>query len=687
MEKRHNHTMTDLDIKPSIAEGSTVTLDADDFIEKNDLVDKAGKSYLWTKISGPPITNLVDEKTKNPSFKVLYVENNNITADLVFSLKITLGNGKKSEHKAIVKVKRVHRVLILQGAVSLGAYEAGVYEALFYNLKEKDKVNGRKGRNLFDIIAGTSIGAMNASIILSNFKENQSFDGSVERLRKFWDSQMIPTFADIADLNPIYHAWWDYLHSSNKINKQSWNDVLTDYCSSLNPDSPFRRWCETCKDYFIDSWDIPGTGEAARRHYSTWQFPIFWPRGIYSVIPRWDGKFWDPLNFKFRTDNRHLPLFSLIDTLKKFTSFPIKTHEGEPRFLLVSIDVQSGDAVEFDSYGKVVKDENNKSTIPTTECKSEYGQYDINSKKYEHIISYPEGISVEHVMASSAFPLLFDYPGFEDNNSKEIPNKKRIFWDGGYLSNTPLREVIQAHRDYWLDSKNEVPDLEVYIADTWPATMKEEPVSVDNDFTENRKDDLIFGDKTEYDEKVANIVTDYIDLTNELIRFAKVNGLPQDGIDNILNKYAKKSKSRTGERRQYVDLMKGRFGLTKVLRIQLEDDGNTISTKYYDYSTKTISQLIENGKHDTLIKMKTEFIDNLLTELTNFDGIRDHISKYESIKQLLVSIRTELIAGQRMSPSQLDELINEIKTINGNGKISERANQMIGTIKHFQQSL
>jgi NTE family protein len=359
--------------------------------------------------------------------------------------------------------------------------------------------------------------------------------------------------------------------------------------------------------------DIPATGEAARRYYSTYQFPRLWPPGIYSVIPRWDEKFWDLSNLKYRTDNRHLPLYSLADTLQKFTSFPIKTQEGEPRFLLVSIDVQSGDTVTFDSYGKIVKDKNNEvkrnqeNGIPMTECKSEYGQYDIYSNDYEHRISYPKDIPIEHVLASSAFDLLFDYPMFEDDNSKGVSKNKRVFWDGGYLSNTPLREVIQAHREYWLESRGEVPDLEVYIADTWPTSMKDGPASLDNDFIEDRRYDLIFGGKTEYDEKVANIVTDYIDLTNELIRFVRVNGLPKHEIDRILSKSAKKSKPRTGEPRQYADLMDGRFGLTKVFRIQLADDGNTISTKYYDYSAKTLSQLIESGKRDTLEIMSTSF--------------------------------------------------------------------------------
>jgi NTE family protein len=43
------------------------------------------------------------------------------------------------------------------------------------------------------------------------------------------------------------------------------------------------------------------------------------------------------------------------------------------------------------------------------------------------------------MMASGAFPTAFDY--------EKIGG--RGFWDGGILSNTPLRELIQKHRDYW----------------------------------------------------------------------------------------------------------------------------------------------------------------------------------------------------------------------------------------------
>ena len=56
----------------------------------------------------------------------------------------------------------------------------------------------------------------------------------------------------------------------------------------------------------------------------------------------------------------------------------------------------------------------------------------------------------------------------------------RYFWDGGILSNTPLRELIQSHKDYWFsvvgNEKDDavVPDLDVYIVDVWP--NKEESI-------------------------------------------------------------------------------------------------------------------------------------------------------------------------------------------------------------------
>ena len=59
-------------------------------------------------------------------------------------------------------------VLVLQGGGSLGAYECGVYKTLARYVN-------------FDIVAGTSIGAVNAAIITSRFREDAS-----HKLEDFW---------------------------------------------------------------------------------------------------------------------------------------------------------------------------------------------------------------------------------------------------------------------------------------------------------------------------------------------------------------------------------------------------------------------------------------------------------------------------------------------------------------------
>ena len=67
--------------------------------------------------------------------------------------------------------------LMLQGGGALGAYQAGVYEAL------------QDGGYMPEWIAGISIGAINAAIIAGNHPENR-----IDRLHRFWDrvSEFLP---------------------------------------------------------------------------------------------------------------------------------------------------------------------------------------------------------------------------------------------------------------------------------------------------------------------------------------------------------------------------------------------------------------------------------------------------------------------------------------------------------------
>ena len=81
--------------------------------------------------------------------------------------------------------------------------------------------------------------------------------------------------------------------------------------------------------------------------------------------------------------------------------------------------------------------------------------------------------------------------------------------DGGVLSNTPLRELLQAHRDYWYkdvgrrQAQSKIPDLEIYIVGVWPS-KEEDPRKRQPNFDEvkERLYDINLSDKTVYDEKV-----------------------------------------------------------------------------------------------------------------------------------------------------------------------------------------
>ncbi|WP_266158986.1 patatin-like phospholipase family protein [Dyella silvatica] len=77
--------------------------------------------------------------------------------------------------------------LVLQGGGALGAYQAGVYQAL-------DEAGLQP-----DWIAGISIGALNAAIIAGNAPQHR-----VERLHEFWDTICRPPFFPAPFASPLF---------------------------------------------------------------------------------------------------------------------------------------------------------------------------------------------------------------------------------------------------------------------------------------------------------------------------------------------------------------------------------------------------------------------------------------------------------------------------------------------------
>ena len=117
-----------------------------------------------------------------------------------------------------------------------------------------------------------------------------------------------------------------------------------------------------------------------------------------------------------------------------------------------------------------------------------------------------------------------DKTATEDNNRPPSSNSNSsvsFFWDGGLLANTPLRQTIIAHRDYWLRVKkleDKIPRLRYGIINLHPA--KQEYLPSDYDGVVDRKNDIIYHDRTLFDENIAVIMSDFAALAESLMKLA-----------------------------------------------------------------------------------------------------------------------------------------------------------------------
>jgi NTE family protein len=477
-----------------------------------------------------------------------------------------------------MNIPEKERALVLQGGGSLGAYSVGVYSGLYESLSRMDAEEGNKGKPIFDIIAGTSIGAINAAILVSYVVENQTYEGSAERLVNFWKYL---SKESIVETNPFFKPWWNY-----------WNTINREVAS----------------------------GEAARRYYSAKEFAIYGaPSVFYPHGPTHDSKFFDFDNVWYRYSNEPLKR-----SLERFAKFPIATtKEGDqPRLLLVTVDVADGIPVTFDSYPK-------EDGIR----KTEYGRFLNNDGKgigFEHVVHYDKGITSDHVIASGSFPVNFDFAKIEvesygsasndrsinfentinkNGNNYGYTKEMRYFWDGGLMSNTPLMQLVLLHRNYWWKIRglrDTVPRLGICVINLHPKKQAEIPK--DRDGVINRNNDITFSDRVQQEEAMLLLVSDYIDLVRSLINVAKEYGVERNVIKNLLDQKTRFHGNfiKPGK---FLDIVEGRFQIDDIIQVNRKNDEHTISNKIFDFSLETINLLFKEGYNDALSGFK-EYIES-----------------------------------------------------------------------------
>ncbi|MDQ3909858.1 MAG: patatin-like phospholipase family protein, partial [Thermoproteota archaeon] len=259
--------------------------------------------------------------------------------------------------------KTIENVLILQGGGSLGAFGCGVFKAL---AKRNIKI---------DIVAGTSIGGVNAAIIAGS-KDPAHAE---QLLEQFW-LELSNSFVDLND-NSFYYfsipkSMEQLLHHSSQSYSLFDRKERNDHSTNVNEKVKIKQ----LKSFYSSA--IFGNDK------------MFKPRwkSEYAIS---DPEYFAPEKWTYLYD--HSPL---AKTLDKYIDYEKLNPKGKPnaRLIITATNVLTPQALVFDSSN--------------------------------------QQIAAEHILASAGYPL-YNFPW--------VQVEKGVYaWDGALLSNTPLREVIDA---------------------------------------------------------------------------------------------------------------------------------------------------------------------------------------------------------------------------------------------------
>ena len=216
-------------------------------------------------------------------------------------------------------------------------------------------------------------------------------------------------------------------------------------------------------------------------------------------IPRWnpeyafnDPEYFNPNKWTYLYD--HSPL---INTLEKYVDFNKLQPNGNPnsRLIITAVNVLTAEPLAFDSSS--------------------------------------QQITPKHILAATAYPKYY-FPWVE-------VEKGVYAWDGSLLSNTPLREVIDA---------SPVKNKRVFLVENYPKNIDNLPANLFE--VEHRTRDILFSDKTMHNIKMSKAFTLYLKLMDDLYNMLENNFNSQNKEDmkkfeRIRKRYKKISENHGAE--------------------------------------------------------------------------------------------------------------------------------------------
>jgi NTE family protein len=354
----------------------------------------------------------------------------------------------------------IENVLILQGGGSLGAFGCGVLKALAQN---KIKI---------DIIAGTSIGGLNAAIIAGSKEDHPE-----RELEEYW----LELAEGSANLNSPFIEWLA-------------GHPLSTPTPTRSPLPPHSVTPTT-----------PTSAHPATTHISQLRSIMsFYNSAFYGndkvFVPRWrpefaftDPQYFTPAKWTYLYD--HSPL---VKTAEKYIDYNKLQPSGKPnsRLIITAVNVLTAEPLIFDST--------------------------------------KQQITSKHILAATGYPSYY---------FRWVEVEKGVYaWDGSLLSNTPLREVIDA---------SPVKDKRVFLVENYPKkcdTLPDHLLEV-----EHRARDIMFGDKTLHSIQMSKTITYYLRFIDELYHMierdlgAEKREKNKEKLEKIRTKYKKISKQHGAE--------------------------------------------------------------------------------------------------------------------------------------------
>lgn len=345
----------------------------------------------------------------------------------------------------------IENVLILQGGGSLGAFGCGVFKALC-----------QKGIKL-DIVAGTSIGSVNAAIIAGGKKVTHP----EQLLEEFW-LELAENFVDLDSFTP-FSPYLEQLAANSR------------YFSSISQQSnnESERMIEEYRNKAIKSFFSSAMFGNDKMFKARW-------RPEYAFT---DPEYFQPAKWTYLYD-----LSPLAKTLERYIDYNKLKPDGNPnsRLIMTAVNVLTAEPLTFDS-----------SRLQ---------------------------ITLKHILASCGYPA-YNFPWVEV--------EKGIYaWDGGLLSNTPLREVIDS---------SPVNDKEIFLVENYPKKINALPNNLAEVYHRTR--DIIFCDKTLRTVAISKAITRYLRYIDELYQMIEdstdMTKVDKGELKKIRRKY-KKYKIDTG---------------------------------------------------------------------------------------------------------------------------------------------